>query len=494
VSPTVQPPATVPRGTEPGRSPADRPRLIALPGADGAAPAGRAAAPDAAHRSSHLHLLSAVPSYDPGPATARLRLSAVIVPTHRPLDSSGDGLGLAVRCAEAEDAQLIVLRSGPAARSPIPRSLAPSTSAPALVIDLPEAFTPVFAGHTTSTQLAGSLYRAGDLSDKRNLGLLLGVLCGWEAALFLDDDIGTTRYWRATSTASGEVHPLLRLDDVLADLATYPDLQAVGYLSQDFRDNSVVCHARHLTGLPQDQFIGGGATVVRCGPRTPFFPAAYNEDWLFFFALMIDGRHRLPSSAVKTVGPVYQRPYYPFSPLRARSEELGDVLAEGLLSLMTRPRSEILALACASAYWEGVVRQRQDMVLDVLQHLRLHSDASGTEHRDATESLIAALSVYRHGSIPDWAGELSSYVHGYLLDIDTWHDLLAGLAPKAPPDVLSVPDALALAGLGSHTTGVVKRGLHHRVERPVRPAQQVSPAHVVDGCGIDGFRSIGLES
>ncbi|MDQ1287720.1 MAG: hypothetical protein QG622_1285 [Actinomycetota bacterium] len=416
------------------------------------------------HQTSHLHLLSTVPSYAPGTATPRLPLSAVIVPTRRSGDTSTDGLGLAVRCAEAHNAQLVVLRSGPAAQQPFPRALAPSTSAPTLVVDLPESFSLAFADPSADRHPVRSLYRAGDLGAKRNLGLILGLLCDWQTVLFLDDDIGTTRYWRPTSEAACEVHPLLRLDDVLADLATYPDLQAVGYLSQDFRDNSVVCHARRLLGLPQDLFIGGGATIIRCGPQLPFFPEAYNEDWLFYFSLMLDGRHHLPSSAVKVAGSVFQRPYYPFSPTRARSEELGDVLAEGLFALMTRPRTEILALSSSSTYWKDVVRQRQNMVLDLLH--RASTDCGNSPvHDDARVSLLAALSAYDQGSIPEFAAELASYVRGFLHDTDSWNDLLSGLTPRTEDDVLDLPEALALTGLRAHGAWTTARTSRSRPTR-----------------------------
>lgn len=407
-------------------------------------------------RDSHLHLLSAVPSYEAGPTVPRMPLSAVIVPTHRLLDAAATGLGLAARCAEAHDAQLVILRSGPAARSPLPASLAPRTSSPVLVIDLPTDFTPVFTGQATAAHVVETLHRTTDIGSKRNVGLLLGLLCGWQTALFLDDDISATRPWRTPEPEQLDIHPFLRLDDVLADFATYPDLQTVGYQQRDFRDNSVVCHARHLAGLPQDLFISGGATVVRCGPQLPFFSAAYNEDWLFFFSLIVNGRHRLPSSAVKVVGSVHQRPYYPFDPQRARSEELGDVLAEGLFELLPRPRAEILALACTSLYWEDVVRRRQDMILDVLQQLRPGHDDLSDVRRDARQSLLAALNVYR-GAASAWATQLADYVRGFLLDTDLWQDLLASLAPATPLDALDLPEALTLLGLADHASWLPTR-------------------------------------
>ena len=98
---------------------------------------------------------------------------------------------------------------------------------------------------------------------------------------------------------------------------------------REFPDNSVVCHARRLAGLPQDNFVSGSVLGVNCDDLPlPFFPDIYNEDWFFFSKAV--ARHELAN-----VGDATQAPYKPFAdPQRARHEEFGDLLAEGLYSLI----------------------------------------------------------------------------------------------------------------------------------------------------------------
>ena len=102
-----------------------------------------------------------------------------------------------------------------------------------------------------------------------------------------------------------------------------------GMVCRDFPDNSVVCHARRLAGFPQDNFVSGSVLGVNCDDLPfPFFPDIYNEDWFFFSKAVA----RLE---LANVGDAAQRPYKPFAdPERARHEEFGDLLAEGLFSLI----------------------------------------------------------------------------------------------------------------------------------------------------------------
>ena len=102
-----------------------------------------------------------------------------------------------------------------------------------------------------------------------------------------------------------------------------------GMVCRKFPDNSVFCHARRLAKLPQDVFVTGAVLGVNCTDLPlPFFPDIYNEDWFFFAEAA--ARHRLPRS-----GEARQAEYDPFDdPARAHHEEFGDLLAEGLYSLI----------------------------------------------------------------------------------------------------------------------------------------------------------------
>jgi hypothetical protein len=405
------------------------------------------------HRSSHLQRISLLPRYGTGVLVRRLPLSGVVVPTSRPLSAAWGGLALAARCAEEKDAQLVIIRSGSAIEEPFPSALGRWLSRRPVVIDVPDDAPRAWVPPRTSRHLVGNLERDSDLGFKRNLGLLLGLMAGWEAVLFLDDDLSVAPVgrWPLRQTI-GVGGPLPRLDDVLADLAVHPDVRAAGYLQKDFDDNSVVCHARKLLGEPQGGFISGGAMVVRIGTDLPFFPAVYNEDWLFLFALLVEGRQMPPSGAVRIVDTVRQRPYYPFSALRARSEELGDLLAEGLFALLDRPRSEVLEVAGSADYWERAVWERQSMVLHLLvEFRRRHPHVLGGVPADVDVALRASLAV-SEGSCGRWGDLFAGYVRDYLLDLADWRALLEAVAPPGRDVALDIVTAVDELGLRCGTT------------------------------------------
>ena len=88
-----------------------------------------------------------------------------------------------------------------------------------------------------------------------------------------------------------------------------------------------------------------------------FFPDIYNEDWFFFAETA--ARHRLTNA-----GEARQAEYDPFdSPVRAEHEEFGDLLAEGLYSLMedindpALPYARLLSCATGS-FWRAFIDAR----------------------------------------------------------------------------------------------------------------------------------------
>lgn len=408
--------------------------------------------PSGAHYPSHVQLLTPVPHYPPGLRQERLLLSALVVPTVRPI-GIGSGLALATSFAEAKDAQLVVIRSGPASERPFPSAMVPRTSHRTAVIDLPaDAEQRILRLHSNEHPVA-TLHRKSDLGFKRNLGLLLGRMCGWEALLYLDDDIRSTPASKPTSeVARQRTNPLARLDDVLADFATYPHLHAAGYFQRDMDDNSVVCHARRLVGRPQEIFISGGALAVRASGPLPLFSGAYNEDWLFYLPLMLEGQHTLPSSAVRYVGTIHQDTYYPFTIPRAQSEELGDLLAEGLFGLMGETRVDLLAAASSVQYWERAVDQRFAMISELLADL-LQLGGGGRRGivADAEQALQAARNVYTDSTI-DPAEAVAEFFELLVSDQIEWSRLLASMTPSSSQDILSIEQALDTLGLKSKVT------------------------------------------
>jgi hypothetical protein len=248
-----------------------------------------------------------------------------------------------------------------------------------------------------------------DVSIKRNLGLAVARMLRWRRVAFLDDDL-TDLDARDIRAAAG----LLRDYNVSA-------MRNVG-----FPDNSVVCHARREVGLPQDVFVGGGAMAVRINARTPFFPTIYNEDWLFLV-----GRRNVERVAVH--GRVRQDSYDPYlSPERARSEEFGDCLAEGLFSLSDHDRP---MRAADERFWRAFLTDRIAMIDEILRRL----DRRVPDERRIR--IIQALKVARGRCQiiqPDFC---VAYLKAWQHDLDVWKRFQTGLPHRDDP-------AAAFAALG----------------------------------------------
>ncbi len=204
-----------------------------------------------------------------------------------------------------------------------------------------------------ATAVAGDQAPYLDAGTKRNVALLLSRQLGWRRLLFLDDDIQPPSAEEITRAVS-------MLGPGGASMASWP--------AHEFPDNSVVCHARRTVGLKQDTFLAGGCLLVDLTRPLPFFPAVYNEDWLFCWEAVRDRRMALP-------GAVDQQPYNPFDPRRAAREEFGDVLGEGLFALLHQSpadlllglvgqgpvadRARIVDPAYQPGYWAQVIEGRQ---------------------------------------------------------------------------------------------------------------------------------------
>jgi hypothetical protein len=268
------------------------------------------------HHGSHRRLLDS-----PAEVVEGRGIDAIVVPTARNPAYLAD----AVQLAEDLGCVLVTLHSGKwtNAAAAVKRVKA---GVDLIAIDVPETARLNLPQWETSRVLATSIFaRRTDLSPKRNLALMLGHMLDWSHMLFLDDDI-TQLKSRDVRTASG----LLGAHS------------AVGLQIGGFPDNSVVCHAFRLAGGRQQSFVGGGALVINSQQVNSFFPDIYNEDWFF----LLDGNRGLQPIAI--TGEVVQFPYDPFrSPVRARDQELGDVLAEGIYWLLDQGQS----IDADQGYW-----------------------------------------------------------------------------------------------------------------------------------------------
>jgi hypothetical protein len=361
------------------------------------------------HHGRHERLIS-VPAQTP----ATGRIDAIILPTARAAHETTYAASLAARL----DCTLVALCSQWSMASEVFR-IARSSGAKAAVIDtrrLPAALLPRFA---TDRLLAGTRFRrTTDTSRKRNLGLLIAQLCGWERVVFLDDDIAIpdlADLWLAAGLTDRYAGVGLAIDE------SWPS----------FPDNSVVCHAFRDAGGDQGMFVGGGALVAGTASMRSFFPNIYNEDWFFLL-----GENNL--APVTMVGRALQRPYDPYEDgRRAQSEELGDCLAEGLFWLFDNGGSIEDADAL---FWAEFLDKRISFITEVTGMVhRMHVAKS------LRSKMLTALRAARGRSERITPELCTRFVSAWRTDRGTWRDHVDLYRERHRTD--DVEKALAALGL-----------------------------------------------
>jgi hypothetical protein len=339
--------------------------------------------PSANHHHSHRHLLTDDAVAVPAP------VDAIIVPTARPVVY----LRKAVALARHHRCTLVALCSLRASAAETIK-LAEAHGVDVLAVniqDLPAGLVPQFE---TSAVLDSEKYgnrfsRRTDTSLKRNLGLLLAHVAGWQRIVFLDDDIDVPRP-----------------EDLNKAVGLLSAYAGVGLTIDGYPDNSVVCHAYRDAGGMQDTFIGGGALAVGRESFTSFFPNIYNEDW--FFLLNETG---LQPSAV--IGRAVQARYDPYrETMRARSEELGDSLAEGLFGLLDTGKR---LTAADTRYWRRFLSRRRAFIDEVIAM----TTGAVTDPADRTR-MIAALKAAKGRSMWIEPGMCVDYMEAWRADRKLW--------------------------------------------------------------------------
>lgn len=267
----------------------------------------------------------------------------------------------------------------------------------------------------------GLFERRTDTSLKRNLGRLLAQLAGWRRIAFLDDDI---------TVESDDLRQAAGLTDTYAGVGLFVDGHAG---DDDFPDNSVVCHAFRLAGGNQDTFIGGGALVLRVSEKASYFPNIYNEDW--FFLLAEDDLQE-----VTATGHAKQHPFDPFRDgRRARSEELGDCLAEGIYSLLDDGGSIDDA---DERFWAGFLARRQKFIAQVIE--LVNRNIADPAKRARMVTALKAAEGRRTRITPELCAE---FVRRWQSDRELWRRHINRLYADQGDRPIKDPAAL-LASLG----------------------------------------------
>jgi hypothetical protein len=340
------------------------------------------------HHGSHQRLVWPADGLVPG-----TKVDAIIVPTTRRVAY----LQEAARAARQLGCPLVTLHSGKwTCAAEAIRYV--DRRVDLIAIDVPEPAYLRLPDLETTRLLAGTVFeQRSDLSAKRNLGLMLSHMLGWERVVFLDDDIRVP-------------DP----DDLSKATGLLDTHAAVGLRIGGYPDNSVVCHAFRDAGGDQGTFVGGGAMAVEVRRNRSFFPKIYNEDWFY----LLDSGKRLQS--VATVGEVLQYPYDPYRAERARGQELGDVLAEGIFWLLDQEKT---AADGDLEHWRDFLARRQLFIEQVLAMVERSADIGPAERARMIEALKAAL-----GRLALITPELCvAYLKALVTDQERWRRHIQGV-------------------------------------------------------------------
>lgn len=366
---------------------------------------------DLRHIGSHRSLLPRVRG-NPNPSRRGV-IQAVVVPASRPASN----LGHSAEVARLAGATLVVLASRKT--DPVEAFSVASKRLPperCIVVPFPDEFLPLGLEFEADKIAAPIERRDVDTSAKRNTALVLALLLGWKRLLFLDDDVrGFGR--RELGLIEAGFRPFSGRAG------------AVGWAFDHFPDNSVVCHANRVVGGDQATFVGAGALGVQLTRSIPHFPRVYNEDWMFLWPLMRDQR-------VAMAGSLRQLPYEPFTdPSRARRQEFGDLLAEGLL--MRAHLGGKRKAHLRPGYWREVMTARDGLIESIRTVL---PTVEGVDAEQILACLDAADAIRRTIE----PSQLSQHMEKWRGDLIAWSDALAALPRKK-----SVEEALQHLELGA---------------------------------------------
>jgi hypothetical protein len=351
--------------------------------------------PSRLHCESHAELLGTW--FSPPRRITQPRIDAIIVPTARPASFLVAAAELATRLG----CLLVVLCATRAVEGVVKELVQGHFRPRAEVIGLPEQYTHRLLCFTSSRHPDAGRPEHTDLSTKRNLGLLMANMLGWRQILFLDDDMRGL-----------EVHQFARASLLLERY------RAVGFRVRKYPDNSVVCHAHRLTGARQDTFIGGSPLLVDVATARSFFPAVYNEDWLFLH----DG---LKERAVAAAGTAEQLEYNPYMTTRAEAEEFGDVLGEGLLRLV---HWGIQLHDAGQAAWRDLLDLRSEFIERILESLLPIADDNSDPQRALTaQGALKALTAAKHRLEDIEPGACDSFVKQWRNDLVKWSERILKL-------------------------------------------------------------------
>lgn len=340
-------------------------------------------------------------------------LAAIIMPISRPISKVRGILQQNMRLCERYGIQLLALCSGAARASDLAKLAKEFEALEWTAVDGPFEFAGIDFDFT-SRDAPFWFPPEHDLAAKRNFGLLLACYMGWSHVLFADDDIHLT-------------DELIRKQIALARQGAV----VAAHNSRDYPDHSVVVGAyRELYGEANiDTYLSSQALLLSLEEGLlSFYPQVYNEDWLFIFPYVLKRGKATWSGSAK------QREYNRFVRQRARDEEAGDLVAEGLMRLAIeiaassgdRTYEELLDTVAERAdeiFWEKEVLHRAVFIRELLlrnsrQFFRPKKFRIRGSLRMALRTLVGDTT---HGGLePE---RIASWVKAWVDDLKRWHNV-----------------------------------------------------------------------
>jgi hypothetical protein len=131
------------------------------------------------------------------------------------------------------------------------------------------------------------------------------------------------------------------------------------------------------------------------------------------------------------VGQASQLEYNPYaSPDRARREEFGDLLAEGLFALMGQVDPSVRfgdqMRAADEAYWSRFIEARHSVITEAMSLLSVAVERNG-DHGRLSSALVSLAAAQHHLDHMITAEDCVSFVDAWQEDLEEWKRFSSGV-------------------------------------------------------------------
>jgi hypothetical protein len=380
-------------------------------------------------------------------------VAAIVMPVSRRIADIRNLMVGNMRLAEEFGMYLVVLCSHGCSRQDIARLAKDFPRLQWAAIDGP--FQNSSLADLVTSDILFTFPKDNDLAAKRNFGLQLGRNMGWDAVLFADDDRILTRNYLLKLLSLRRNGAAL----VMSSSRTYPDNSVVvGAYRQAYGDEHI------------DSFMDSSTSVIGLKDNwLSFYPQIYNEDWLFMLP------HILQRHEVAWAGSVKQRRYNPFIKNRAKREEAGDLIAEGLMRLAITLVNETsidsrqdlleeLVKRTDADFWEREILQRAIFIREMLNKTSRYKPSLRKQRiKSALQVSLRTLigDENQDGLDPT---QIARWVQAWRDDLNTWRNTPA----------LQLQDAKRRIGNVLQLMGAADRATWHDAARSPQLSDQVS--------------------